>query len=214
MFTFSNIFPCTVSCSYEIYETILLKFRDCVHSIWYCKCCCVCKITAGFSFWGLKEDDRLQKKAIQHISLWWHYVSQHQTLETIFRNGVTVQRPRQHLIWSDAEITLLAFWTSFTQRRKTKLHSVNWLFWILLNCLMMLWTYLLFTYFSMCEWVCLSTQDQFSVCLFLCLCVLSLVVWKVFVLHVCNYSCGDVHLLLHLPVPIIWWTSSQQRAKV
>lgn len=62
MFTFSNIFPCTVSCSYEIYETILLKFRDCVHSIWYCKCCCVRKITAGFPFWGLKEANRLQKK--------------------------------------------------------------------------------------------------------------------------------------------------------
>lgn len=88
--------------------------------------------------------------------------------------------------------------------------------WILLNCLMMLWTYLVFTYFCMCEWVCLSTQDQFS-CLFLCLCVLSLVVWKVFVLHVCNYSCGDMHLHLphlHLPVSIIWWTRSQQRAKV
>ncbi len=114
MFTFPNIFPCTVSCSYEIYETILLKFCDCVHSIWYFKCCCVCKITAGFAFWGLKEATDY-KKAIQHISLWWHYVSQHQTLKTIFRNGVTVQRPRQHLIWSDAEITLLAFWTSFSE---------------------------------------------------------------------------------------------------
>ncbi len=161
-----------------------------------------------------ERSQQTTKKAIQHISLWWHYVSQHQTLKTIFRNGVTVQRPRQHLIWSDAEVTLLAFWTSFTQRHKTKLHSVNWLFWILLNCLMMLWTYLLFTYFSMCEWVCLSTQDQFSVCLFLCLRVLSLVVWKVFVLHVCNYSYGDVHLCTHLPVPIIWWPRSQQRAKV
>lgn len=135
------------------------------------------------------------KKAIQHcnftvVAL---CISQHNTFKTATRQSLEmVWLYRDHdNIWYDTSRFLDKLYSE--TKDKAALGLVNWLFWILLKCLTMLWTYLLFTYFSMCEWVCMSAQAG---CLFLCLCVSSLIAWKVFVLHVCIYSCGDVHLHL------------------
>lgn len=159
-----------------------------------CKRCCLCKTYS-------MNDSRLPLVRSTHYKKQFNtfhcggtiYLSASDTQDcnkTVFRNTETMTT-------SDM-ITHLTFWTSFTQRQRQSCTGSGQLtLWILLKCLMMLWTYL-FTYFSMCEWVCMSAQDQFSGCLFLCLCVSSLIVWKVFVLHVCIYSCGDVHLRTHL----------------
>lgn len=98
--------------------------------------------------------------------------------------------------------TPLAFWTSFTQRQRqsctgsglTLLDPVK----MSNDALDLLISLFFYVWAS----------------LFLCLRVSSPIARKVFVLHVCIYSCGDAHLHTHLPVLVIWWTRRQQRAKV
>lgn len=132
-----------------------------------CKRCCLCKTySMTDSRLPLLRSTRYKKQFNTFHCGGTIYLSASDTQDcnkTMFRNTETMAA-------SDM-ITHLAQ-ALLRDKDKAALGLVSWLFWILLKCLMMLWTYLL-TYFSMCEWVCMSAQDQFFGCLFLCLCLVS-----------------------------------------
>lgn len=136
-----------------------------------------------------------------HISLWWHNISFIISIQTcykhIFRNGLADIITR---------VALFCFLSNLQVYSETKDNAAlgleHRLFWItLLRCLMTCFgpaCYSLIFYVR--EW------DESS----LCSCVLSQVVWKVFVLHVCMWFCGDC--LVTFFVSIIWWKSTTHKS--
>lgn len=175
MFTFSNTFPCT-----DLWDNI----TEVPAWLWSWHLTLVSAVvrakpipwlTAGFPFWG----QHAIKSNSTHFTVVALSISQHQTLKTATRRCLEIQRPWQHLIWSHISLSGHAL---LRDKDKAALGLVSWLFWILLKCLMMLWTYLLiFLCVSECAWA--HNISSPGVCS--CVCVSSLSVWKVFVLHVC-----------------------------
>lgn len=95
-------------------------------------------------------------------------------------------------------ITHLTFWTSFTQRQRQSCTGSGHM--TLLDPVKMsndALDLLIYLFFYVRVSVHERTRSVLRVFVPVVPCVLSLIVRKVFVLHVCIYSCGDVHLHTH-----------------